>query len=154
MRSQSRTWLSNWKTKVFLIFVSLVLDPLCVCVCAKSLQLCLTLCDPMDCSPPGFSVHGDFPGKIISNRPQFQTIHLLKWIHKTAVCKRSYLQQQCALWMELVKQRVVRFNFYYILELANWSVLKIISSLWWIRGFIVEIESYKFEALDEESSLR
>ena len=26
-------------------------------------QLCLTLCDPMDCSPPGFSVHGDSPGK-------------------------------------------------------------------------------------------
>ena len=27
-------------------------------VCAKSLQSCLTLCDPMDCSPPGSSVHG------------------------------------------------------------------------------------------------
>ena len=26
-------------------------------VCAKSLQLCLTLCDSMDCSPPGSSVH-------------------------------------------------------------------------------------------------
>ena len=25
---------------------------------AKSLQLCLTLCDPMDCSLPGSSVHG------------------------------------------------------------------------------------------------
>ena len=25
-------------------------------------QLCLTLCDPMDCSPPGSSVHGDSPG--------------------------------------------------------------------------------------------
>ena len=25
---------------------------------AKSLQLCPTLCDPMDCSPPGSSVHG------------------------------------------------------------------------------------------------
>ena len=25
--------------------------------------LCLTLWDPMDCSPPGFSVHGDSPGK-------------------------------------------------------------------------------------------
>ena len=24
---------------------------------AKSLYSCLTLCDPMDCSPPGFSVH-------------------------------------------------------------------------------------------------
>ena len=26
--------------------------------CAKSLQSCLTLCDPMDCSLPGSSVHG------------------------------------------------------------------------------------------------
>ena len=26
-------------------------------------QLCLTLCDPMDCSPPGSSVHGDSSGK-------------------------------------------------------------------------------------------
>ena len=33
------------------------------CVHAKSLQLCPTLCDPMDCSPSGFSVHGDSPGK-------------------------------------------------------------------------------------------
>ena len=24
---------------------------------------CLTLCNPADCSPPGCSVHGDFPGK-------------------------------------------------------------------------------------------
>ena len=27
-------------------------------------QLYLTLCDPMDCSPLGSSVHEDFPGKI------------------------------------------------------------------------------------------
>ena len=33
------------------------------CMCAKLLQLCLTLCDPMDCYPPGSSVHGDFPSK-------------------------------------------------------------------------------------------
>ena len=30
---------------------------------AKSLQWCLTLCDPRYCSPPGSSVHGDSPGK-------------------------------------------------------------------------------------------
>ena len=30
----------------------------CVCVCAKSLQSCPALCNPMDCSPPGSSVHG------------------------------------------------------------------------------------------------
>ena len=28
------------------------------CVHAKLLQLCLTLCNPTDCSPPGSSVHG------------------------------------------------------------------------------------------------
>ena len=30
---------------------------------AKSLQSCPTLCDPMDGSPPGSSVHGNSPGK-------------------------------------------------------------------------------------------
>ena len=29
----------------------------------KSLQSCPTHCDPMDCSPPGSSVHEDSPGK-------------------------------------------------------------------------------------------
>ena len=33
-----------------------------LCVCAQLLQLCPTLCDPMDYSPPGSSVHGIFPG--------------------------------------------------------------------------------------------
>ena len=32
----------------------------CVCLVAQS---CPTLCDPMDCSPSGFSVHEDSPGK-------------------------------------------------------------------------------------------
>ena len=29
----------------------------------KVVQLFPTLCDPMDCSPPGSSVHGDSPGQ-------------------------------------------------------------------------------------------
>ena len=29
-----------------------------MCVCAKSLQSCPTLCDPIDSSPPGFPVPG------------------------------------------------------------------------------------------------
>ena len=45
----------------------LVLLVVCVCACtcvhAQSIQLCLILCDPMDCSLLGFSVHGDSPGK-------------------------------------------------------------------------------------------
>ena len=31
----------------------------------KSLQSCLTLCDPMDCSPPGSSVHGFLQATIL-----------------------------------------------------------------------------------------
>ena len=31
-----------------------------LCLAAQS---CPTLCDPMDCSPPGYPVHGDSPGK-------------------------------------------------------------------------------------------
>ena len=34
-------------------------------LCTKSLQSCLTLCDPMDCSPPGSSVHGILQVKIL-----------------------------------------------------------------------------------------
>ena len=37
----------------------------CVCVHAKLLQLCLTLCDPMYCSPLGFSVHGILQARIL-----------------------------------------------------------------------------------------
>ena len=32
---------------------------------AKLLQLCLTLCNPMDCSPRGFSVHGIIPARTL-----------------------------------------------------------------------------------------
>ena len=32
---------------------------------AKLLQLCLTLCDPMDCSLPGSSVHGILQARIL-----------------------------------------------------------------------------------------
>ena len=32
---------------------------------AKSSQSCPTLCDPMDCSPPGSSVHGTFQARVL-----------------------------------------------------------------------------------------
>ena len=38
----------------------------CVCVCACLVaQLCLTLCNPVDYSPPGFSVHGILQVRIL-----------------------------------------------------------------------------------------
>ena len=35
------------------------------CMHAMSLQLCPTLCDPMDCSPPGSSVHSILQARIL-----------------------------------------------------------------------------------------
>ena len=32
---------------------------------AKSLQSCPTLCDPMDCSPTGSSIHGIFQARVL-----------------------------------------------------------------------------------------
>ena len=44
--------------------------PICWCVivhaaAAQSLQSCPTLCDPMDCSLPGSSIHGIFQARIL-----------------------------------------------------------------------------------------
>ena len=50
---EHQSFRSNWKN---------------VCMCAKSFQACLTLWDPMDCSPPGSSVHG------------ILQVRLLKWV--------------------------------------------------------------------------
>ena len=36
-----------------------------LCVCAKSLQSCLTLCNTMDCSPPGSSTHGILQARML-----------------------------------------------------------------------------------------
>ena len=38
-------------------------------VCVQSLQLCPTLCNPVDCSPPGSSVHGIFQSRILEWLP-------------------------------------------------------------------------------------
>ena len=54
------------------------------CVCAKSLQSCPTLCDPMDCSPPDSSVHGilqarEIQGFFPTQGSNLRLLHLLHW---------------------------------------------------------------------------
>ena len=54
--SKSRTWLSDWMTTL----------PECSNKSENEVaQLCPTLCDPIDCSLPGSSVHGIFQAKIL-----------------------------------------------------------------------------------------
>ena len=51
-------WAGKWTlfTRVSVVSLS---------AAAKSLQLCLTQCDPMDCSPPGCAFHGIFQARVL-----------------------------------------------------------------------------------------
>ena len=65
----------------------LVVYKYALCMHAKSLQPCLTQYDPMDCSPPGSSVHGILQARILewsampssrgSSWPSFETVSLM-----------------------------------------------------------------------------
>ena len=50
----------NRHMQINVYLISLI--SVCAALCLFT-QLCPTLCDPVDCSPPGSSVHGDSPGK-------------------------------------------------------------------------------------------
>ena len=44
---------------------------------AKSLQSCLTLCDPIDGSPPGSSIHGFFQATVLESLGSQKVRHYL-----------------------------------------------------------------------------
>ena len=82
--SQAAPWamfsaLGSWDTAKLKYHIFIIDSILCFknlrtsigrhAVRAKSLQLCSTLCDPMDCSPPGSSVHGILQARILEWLP-------------------------------------------------------------------------------------
>ena len=58
--SWGRTSMLPWRGR---LFIFLFKKNYVSCNWSAVAQLCPTLCDPVDCSPPGSSVHGDSPGK-------------------------------------------------------------------------------------------
>ena len=62
------------------------------CVCAKLLQLCLTLCDPMNCSPPGSSVHGNLQARVLEWVAMIFS-NLLSYRHSKSVDQVSSLSE-------------------------------------------------------------
>ena len=64
--SQAGPVLLNWSRGWRAPFSVILAPPHSIpCMYAKALQLCPTLCDPMDSSPPGSSVHGTLQARIL-----------------------------------------------------------------------------------------
>ena len=67
-----------------------------VCIHAKLLQLCTALRDPMDCSPPGSSVHGILQARI------------LQWVVISSSMRSSQPRDQtCVFWGSYIAEELI-----------------------------------------------
>ena len=91
----------------------------------KSLQLCLTLCDPIDCSLPGSSVHGLLQARV------------LKWVAMPSSRGSSQPRDRTHVSFVFCIGRRFFFFFFFFLPLAppenpvNTSIITKLSFLWW-----------------------
>ena len=92
---------------------------LCVCMCA---QMCLTLCDPMDCSPPVSSVHGISQAKI------------LQWVAISFSRVSSWPRDQTCISCFSCIGRQIPYHWTTWESLwADWGVAKV-NCPWWLSG--------------------
>ena len=92
--------------------------------CVKSPQLCLTLCDPMDCSPPGSSAHGISQARILewAAMPSSRGSSCPRdwiWGSYVSCTGRQVLYHQCPLWRRHVQEEhfmLIFLKFYFIFK--------------------------------------
>ena len=76
---------------------------------AKSLQSCLTLCDPIDSSPPGTSVHGIFQARVL----EWVGCHCLllheesRGLHKIRACSQESMTRNKGVRILISSSRIV-----------------------------------------------
>ena len=82
--------------------LNILLSCMHVCVCCVCVQLCLTLCNPMDCSLPGSSVHGIFQVRILewaAISPSKESSHSRDWFCVSCVsCIGRWILYLCTTW--------------------------------------------------------
>ena len=94
----------------------------CVCMCVLVAQLWPTLCDPTDCSQPGFSVHGILQGRMLewivipfyrgTSQPRDRTLVFCLTGRFFTVCTTGKLMQRnTESWTE---SRIRLFHFFLI----------------------------------------
>ena len=131
-----------------------------MCVHAKSLQLCLTLWDPLDQSPLGTSVHGipqarrlewvaiPSPGNLPDPGIQPLLLCLLHLQAGSLPLVSSGKPKECAntkAWYKLEWSRVLQFNaFITVLSPANKSKENIYLHVKWVIHLLHIVESTKW----------
>ena len=94
---------------------------------AKSLQTCLTLCDPLDCSPSGSSVHRIFPGKstgvvslcLLLGYSCYLSLYVLNWLAGEARWIRTLPGAISQTWL-FSETSDMYFNMYLIRLTLHW----------------------------------
>ena len=91
-----------------------------LCMCAKSLQSCLMLCDPLDCSPPGSSVCGILQARILewvampssqgSSQPRNRTLCLLCLLRWQAGSLPLDIDCPVPLWKKKTTELILRLT--------------------------------------------
>ena len=61
----TKFWPTRRKLKNPVINLGIIFETQLICTSYSVSKSCLTLCDPMDCNPPGFSVRGIFQARIL-----------------------------------------------------------------------------------------
>ena len=82
---------------------------------AKSLQLCPTICDPMDCSPPGSSVHGILQARI------------LEWVANAFSRKSSQPSDQTSVSYVSCTGSEILYHYCYLGSPSKWCISIIFS---------------------------
>ena len=107
--------------------------------CAKSLQICLTLCDPMDYSPPGCSVHGILQARILEWVAAL--LHGIFWTQGSNPCLLCLLHWQVHS-LPLVTHRKPLISVLCLFTLAyKFLIFQLLISLIWILWNVFSFSS-------------
>ena len=89
--------------------ISNFLEEISAAAAAKSLQSCLTLSDPMDCSFPGSSVHGIFQTRILEwGASLSQSVVFLYFF--ALIVRKAFLSLLAILWNSAFKCLYLSFS--------------------------------------------
>ena len=92
---------------------------LCVCLVTQS---CLTRWDPVDCSPPGSSVHGDSPGKNtgVGCHALLQGIFLTQGLNSYVSCIGRWVLCKCFFPQQFISSREAPLGVKKIIKRVKW----------------------------------